>query len=192
MENYPDLEIKTLHKPPHWSKALGVGIVVMGLAIGTGELILWPHLTTKYGPQLLWAALMGITFQYFINQEVARHAIATGESFFTSSSRVFKWFAPFWLFSAILLYIWPGWASAIGTILKELFGFGNHLIWAVISLILVIILTFIGKVAYTLLEKSLKIIIPIFCVLLLINSFLTLSLADVKKAVNGILSFGYF
>ena len=189
--NYPELEHKILHKAPHWSKALGVGIVVMGLAIGTGELILWPHLITKYGPQLLWMAVMGITFQYFINQEVARHAIATGESFFTSSSRVFKWFAPFWLFSAILLYIWPGWASAIGTILKELFGFGNHLLWAAASLFLVLVFTFIGKAAYALLEKSLKIIIPIFCVLLLINSFLTLSLDNIKEAIKGMLSFGY-
>ncbi|OGZ63250.1 MAG: hypothetical protein A3C58_01745 [Candidatus Staskawiczbacteria bacterium RIFCSPHIGHO2_02_FULL_34_10] len=191
MENYPELEIKTLHKPPHWSKALGVGIVVMGLAIGTGELILWPHLTTKYGPQLLWAALMGITFQYFINQEVARHAIATGESFFTSSSRVFKWFAPFWLLSAILLYIWPGWASATGTILQELFGFGNYLIWAVASLLLVLIFTFSGRIAYNLLEKSLKITVPIFCTLLLINSFLTLSLSNIKDALKGMFNFGY-
>ncbi len=192
MENsYPQLEVKTLDKAPHWSKALGVGIVVMGLAIGTGELILWPHLITKYGPQLLWAALMGITFQYFINQEVARHAIATGESFFTSSSRVFKWFAPFWLLSAVLLYIWPGWAAAIGTILAELFGFGNHLAWAIASLALVLVFTFSGKVAYALLEKSLKIIVPIFCALLLVNSFLTLSVNNFQDAFLGIFNFGY-
>ena len=190
--NYSELEIKTLHKAPHWSKALGVGIVVMGLAIGTGELILWPHLITKYGPQLLWAALMGITFQYFINQEVARHALATGESFFTSSSRVFKWFAPFWLLSAILLYIWPGWASAIGTILKELFGFGSHLIWAVVSLFLVLVFTFSGRIAYNFLEKSLKIIIPVFCTLLLANSILTLSLDNIKEAIKRMFKFGYF
>lgn len=189
--SYPELEIKTLHPAPHWSKALGVGVVVMGLAIGTGELILWPHLITKYGPQLLWAAFMGITFQYFINQEVARHALATGESFFTSSSRVFKWFAPLWLLSAVLLYIWPGWAAAIGTILQELFGFGNHLWWAVASLFLVLVFTFTGKVAYVLLEKSLKIIIPVFCALLLVNSFLTLSLANVQEAFWGMLNFGY-
>lgn len=190
-KGYPKLEMQILHKAPHWTKALGVGVVVMGLAIGTGELILWPHLITKYGPQLLWAALMGITFQYFINQEVARHALATGESFFTSSSRVFKWFAPFWLFSAILLYIWPGWASAIGTILKELFGFGNHLAWAAGSLFLVLIFTFTGKVAYALLEKSLKIIIPIFIALLLVNSFLTLSWPHLKEAFFGMVNFGY-
>jgi hypothetical protein len=190
-EKYNDFEVKELHQPPHWTKALGVGVVVMGLAIGTGELILWPHLITKFGPQLLWAAVMGITFQYFINQEVARHALATGESFFTSSSRVFKWFAPFWLLSSVLLYIWPGWASAIGTILMTLFGFGNYIGWALASLALVLILIFSGRTAYSLLEKSLKIIIPIFIVLLLINSFLTLSFLNIKEIIFGIFSFGY-
>jgi len=62
-EKYAELEIRDLPKAPHWSKALGVGIVVMGLAMGTGELILWPHLVTKYGLELLWAAFWGITFQ---------------------------------------------------------------------------------------------------------------------------------
>ena len=108
-------------------------------------------------------------------------------SFFTSSSRIFKWFAPFWLLSAVLLYIWPGWAAAIGTTLKELFGFGDYLWWAVASLLLVLLLTFSGKVAYTLLEKSLKIIVPVFFVLLVISSFLTLSLADLRGLVAGLL-----
>src|SRR3990167_7688161 len=192
ISHYGAYEECELPQPPHWRKAIGVGVVVMGLAIGTGELVLWPHLVTKHGLDILWAALLGISFQYFINQEVARHAIATGESFFTSSSRVLSWFAPFWLLSAVLLYIWPGWASAIGTILKELFGFGNHLLWAAASLFLVLIFTFSGRVAYSFLEKSLKIIIPLFCGLLLVNSFLTLSLSNIKEAVVGMFSFGYF
>lgn len=73
MHNYPALEKRPLPKPPHWSKAIGVGVVVTGLAIGTGELILWPHLITKHGLALLWLALLGILFQYFINKEIARH-----------------------------------------------------------------------------------------------------------------------
>ena len=104
MDTYPALQKRDLPAPPHWSKAIGVGVVVMGLAIGTGELILWPHLITKHGLGLLWLALLGIIFQYFINQEVARHEIATGEGFFTTSV---EW-----------------WRLAIGGILV---GFGTRL-----------------------------------------------------------------
>jgi len=39
MSVYPPLEKRDLPSPPHWSKAIGVGIVMMGLAIGTGELM---------------------------------------------------------------------------------------------------------------------------------------------------------
>lgn len=190
-DHYGEKETREMPVPPHWTKALGVGIVTMGLAIGTGELILWPHLVAKHGLNILWFAIIGITFQYFINQEVARHALATGESFFTSSSRIFKWFAPFWLFSAILLYVWPGWAAAIGTTLKELFGFGNYIGWAVASLVLVVIFTFIGKSAYQILEKSLKIIVPVFFVLLVASSFLSLSWGDLQQITSDIFNFKY-
>lgn len=180
--DYGERELRELPEPPHWSKALGVGVVVMGLAIGTGELILWPNLVTRFGLGVLLAAFLGLTFQYFINKEVARHALATGESFFTSSSRIFSWFAPLWLLSAVLMYVWPGWAGAMGTTLKELFGFGSYLGWAWFSLALVLFLTFTGKTAYGILEKSLKIIVPVFFLLLLVNSFLNLNLADFKQA----------
>src|SRR3989344_1294009 len=122
MDTYSELEIQTLHKAPHWKKALGVGIVVMGLAIGTGELILWPHLITKHGLSLLWLAFLGI-----------------------------------------------------------LFKFGNHLIWSWVTLSLVLVLTFSGKVAYTMLEKSLKVTVPLFFVMLVGISFLNLSFVDLKN-----------
>ncbi len=190
-DHYGEKEIKELPNPPHWTKAIGVGVVVMGLAIGTGELIMWPHLITKHGLEILWAAIVGISFQYFINQEVGRHALATGESFFTSSSRVLKWLAPFWLISAVMLYVWPGWAAAIGTTLRELFGFGDYIFWAVISLALLLALTFSGKVAYAMLEKTLKIVVPIFFVLLIISSALTLDMENMKEMWNGLLMVGY-
>lgn len=190
MDNYPVLEKRELPRPPHWSKAIGVGVVVTGLAIGTGELILWPHLVTKHGLSLLWLALLGIGFQYVINKEVARHEVATGEGFFTTSARVFQWSAYLWFFSAIILYIWPGWASAIGTTLGALFGFGTHMAWSWATLGLVLVLTFSGRVAYTMLEKSLKVTVPTFFILLLIISYYNLSLEKILEAIRGALSFG--
>jgi hypothetical protein len=187
---YLPLETKELPEAPHWSKALGVGIIAMGLAIGTGELILWPHLVTKHGLGILWTALLGITFQYFINQEVARLALARGESFFTTSSRLFKWLAPFWLVAAMALYIWPGWASALGTIATEIFGIGDYKIWAWICLGIILVLTLTGKSAYQVLERFLRIIVPTFFILLVISSILTLSYKDLIAAGNGLLNFG--
>lgn len=190
-QTYAPLQEKELPKPFHWSKALGVGVVVMGLAIGTGELIMWPHIVTKYGIQLLWFALIGITAQYFINQEIGRHALATGESFFTSSSRLFAPFAFFWLFSGILMYIWPGWASSIGTMLKELMGFGSYQNWALVALFLVLLLTFSGSVAYRVLEGSLKVTVPAFFILLVVISFYNLSFSDFAIVFDSLTHFTF-
>lgn len=191
MSAWPKFEEKELPAPPRLVKAVGVGIVVMGMAMGTGELIIWPHLVTSYGLKVLWFALIGITIQYFINQEVARHTLATGESFFTASARVVGISALFWFISAILLYIWPAWATALGTILSKLFGFGGYEMWAWLSLVLVLVITFSGKIAYEVLEKSLKITVPTFFVLLVAISFYNLTPELIKEAVVGLFSFGY-
>jgi hypothetical protein len=189
MPSYPKPEQRDLPPPPHWTKAIGVGVVVMGLAIGTGELIMWPHLITKYGIQLIWLAALGIGAQYFINQEVARLSIARGESFFTSSARLFPPLVFFWFFAAILLYIWPGWASAIGTTLQELTGFGTYIGWAIVTLLLVLVLTYTGKVAYLVLERTLKITVPLFFFLLVVISFFNLKLSHFQEAFAGLLTF---
>lgn len=187
---FPPLPHKELPAPPHWTKAVGVGVVVVGMAMGTGELILWPHLVARYGLSILWFALVGITIQYFVNQEVARQTAATGESFFTSSARAISWSPAFWLFSAILLYIWPAWASALGTILVKLTGFGSYVAWAWASLALVLAITFSGRVAYRVLESALKVIVPTFFLLLVWISFLNLDAHIVKEGLRGLFSFG--
>ncbi len=189
--NYPPLKEKDLPRPPHWSRALGVGVVVMGLAIGTGELIMWPNLTVRFGLSILWGAFIGILFQYFINREVARLSIATGESFFTTSSRILSYLAPFWLISAFILYIWPGWAGAIGTSLTALTGLGNHILWAWASLILVLLLTLKGRVAYKVLEKGLMITVPLFFILLVTISIQNLAWQDLAKGAAGLFSIGW-
>jgi len=191
MSRWPALETRELPSAPGWRHAVGVGIVVMGMAMGTGELILWPHLVTKFGLGILWLALVGLGLQYFINQEIARHTAATGESFFTASARLFGFLPPFWILAAILLYIWPGWASALGTILAQLFGFGSHIAWGWASLALALAVTFLGRTAYHVLERALKIIVPLFLLLLLIVSFHNLNLAVLKEAFFGLTNIGY-
>ncbi len=191
MNNIPPMGVRELPAPLNWKKMLGVGVVVVGMAMGTGELIMWPHLVTRYGLAILWLGLVGITIQYFINQEVSRHTLATGESFFTSSARVLSYSPLFWMIAAILLYVWPAWATALGTILSKLIGVGNYMIWSWFSLILVLVITFSGKTAYRVLETTLKVTVPTFFVLLTVISFSNLNLALVGEALRGVINFGY-
>jgi len=64
--------------------------------------------------------------------------------------------------------------------------------WSWISLAIVLILTFLGKTAYSILEKALKIIVPVFFVLILIITILSFNLDNFVLALKGLINFGWF
>ena len=74
--------IHALPKPPSLKNIIGPSFILLGLGLGSGEVILWPNLTSNYGMGIIWAAVVGILLQYFINMEVERYTLATGETVF--------------------------------------------------------------------------------------------------------------
>ena len=65
-------------------KLTGPGAVLVGLSIGAGEIVIWPRITAEFGASLVWAALLGVFLQLWVNFEIGRWAIATGESAYSS------------------------------------------------------------------------------------------------------------
>ena len=78
--------LKTADLPPRtrsfWQLA-GPGAVLVGLSIGAGELVMWPWITAKFGAGMAWAAALGVFLQLWINLEIGRWAIVTGEAPYT-------------------------------------------------------------------------------------------------------------
>ena len=91
-------------------KFLGPGVVMAGLAIGSGELIMWPWITSVVGAQLLWAAAIGIFLQLWVNIEIGRWTIVTGESPYTGMARVLKLLVYLFVFMIFVGKFLPGWA----------------------------------------------------------------------------------
>src|SRR3712207_5717959 len=78
--------------PPPFSvgsalRLIGPGAIALGMAIGSGEWLLGPAVTAKYGAALLWVATVSILLQMILNQEIIRYTIATGEPIFTGFLR---------------------------------------------------------------------------------------------------------
>ena len=96
---------------------IGPGVILAGLSIGSGEFVLWPRITAEYGLVLFWGCVAGVTFQFFLNMEIERYTLATGESAVTGFVRLGAGFAPLFLVLGLLPWIWPGWASGAGTLL---------------------------------------------------------------------------
>ncbi len=82
----PLAEFKTadLPKPPtsFW-KLAGPGAVLVGLSIGAGEIVVWPRTVAQYGAGMVWAAMLGVFLQMWVNFEIGRWTIATGETVYT-------------------------------------------------------------------------------------------------------------
>jgi hypothetical protein len=84
-------EYKDLPEPQPLRKYLGASVILLATALGSGELIIWPYITSQAGVGLLWLAFVGFSAQYFINMEVERYTLATGETAVTGFSRMWKW-----------------------------------------------------------------------------------------------------
>ena len=52
--------------------AAGFSAVLAGLALGSGEFVLWPYIIFKSKFVFFWACMLGVATQYFINMEVTR------------------------------------------------------------------------------------------------------------------------
>src|SRR5215210_8579284 len=103
-----------------WFSAIGPGVIVLGLSIGSGEFLLGPAAFVRHGPTLLWVTTVAVFLQTVFNTEVMRYTLATGEPMFTGFMRT-RPGSSFWAWFYSILYFlqsgWPAWAgNAAGAI----------------------------------------------------------------------------
>jgi len=123
--NLPPMPYKDMPEPLPLSKVLGPSVILAGLGVGSGEYILWPYMSATVGLGFLWAAALSVTVQYFLNMEIERYTLATGETAVAGFVRFWKpWGIIFCAFT-ILPNMWPGWATSGVTIFTFLVGGGN-------------------------------------------------------------------
>jgi hypothetical protein len=96
-----------------WISAVGPGVIVLGVAIGSGEFLLGPAVFVKHGLSLLWVAAVAVLLQTVFNTELMRYTLATGEPVFTGFMRTRPKGAWAWIY--LLFFFlqvgWPAWAA---------------------------------------------------------------------------------
>lgn len=152
-------ELKPFPKTIRFSKMIGPSFIILAFGLGSGELILWPYLTANYGLGIVWAALVGLTCQYFINMEIERYALVRGESVFVGLSRYLPWISYWFIISTFIGFGLPGIIAAAAQSLSYAFNFEDYT-WLAIGLLILfgLILSF-GKTVYSLMEHLTKIVI---------------------------------
>jgi hypothetical protein len=157
------LPTKPLPKSLPLRKLIGPSFILLGLGLGSGEVILWPFLASNYGMGIIWGAVIGITLQFFMNMEIERYALARGESVFVGLTRKIR-AIPYWfILSTFLPWIWPGIAAASATLFVSVFGMSDESVKyvAIIMLIIMGLILSLGPVLYKTVERLQKVLIGV-------------------------------
>lgn len=181
---------QNLPTPPSLWQTLGPSFILLGLALGSGELLLWPYLGATYGLGLLWGALLGITFQYVLNTEVMRYSLAWGESLFLGFRRWSRFFPLWFILSTFIPWSLPGFSSASSQILVHFFPWMNQTLVAVLLLLLTGVALTAGKTLYKTMETLQKTVILIGIPFLIFLTFWLSNPTDWQEAVMGLVGYG--
>jgi hypothetical protein len=151
----PGVEYRDLPEPQPLRRYLGASVILLATALGSGELLIWPYITTQAGVGLLWLAFVGFTAQYFLNMEIERYTLATGETAVTGFTRMWKWWGLVFVLLAILPNAFPGWAMSAATMFTYLVGIpeSSYQIIATIALLAIALAVTLSPVVYNTLEK---------------------------------------
>jgi hypothetical protein len=121
----PPMTVRDMPEPLPLFKILGPSVILAGLGVGSGEYVIWPFITAAVGPGFLWAAVVSVTLQYFMNMEIERYTLVTGETAIAGFVR--RWRHWGWIFCLFTLLpnMWPGWATGGVTAFTFLIGGGD-------------------------------------------------------------------
>jgi hypothetical protein len=153
--------IKAFPPPVSLRKLIGPSFIILALGLGSGEVILWPYLAANFGLGIAWGAVLGITFQYFMNMEIERYTLVKGESVFVGIHKIFKPAIYWFIFSTFLGFGLPGIIAASAKVMASVLGITDFKWIAIVFLIIIGLILSLGKTVYGMMERLTKIIILI-------------------------------
>jgi Mn2+/Fe2+ NRAMP family transporter len=167
----PAIGSQDLPEPIPVRQLLGASVVILATALGSGEFIIWPYITTQIGIAFLWLAIVGFFMQFVINMEIERYTLATGETAVTGFTRFWKPWGIIFVLGAVLPNAFPGWATGGATLFTYLFGFGSIPLIATIVLVATALALTLSPVVYQALEKIQMVLVGIIMVFLVVGVF---------------------
>jgi hypothetical protein len=185
-------EQRELPDAPPLRKLIGPSVILIGVGIASGEYILYPYIASQAGLVFLWAAVVGILIQFFINMEIERYTLATGETALGGFMRMWKPWGGVLAAGAILATMWPGWATAAATIATFAFGGGDPNLIAVIGLVVIGAVLTASPVVYQTVEKLQFIKVGAVLVFLVVALFAAITATGYKDTSHVVTSFGTF
>ena len=174
----------------YW-RLVGPGIVAGGVGLSSGEFVLWPFIASQVGLVLLWGALVGVVTQFFLNMEVERYTLATGETAVSGFNRLWRHWGLVFAVLAYLGNLWPGWAISAATLASYLFGGNPTSSPSACLLVVGLSLTF-APVVYVALERLIFVKVAAVLILVGLGVSLAVDAASWRALGAGFASVGTF
>ncbi|MBB3083940.1 Nramp family divalent metal transporter [Geodermatophilus sabuli] len=179
--------VRDMPEPPaSFRHVIGPGIIAAGVGMASGEFILYPYIASQVGLVFVWAAFVGLATQYFLNMEIERYTLATGETALTGFSRYWRHWGLVFAIMAYFANIWPGWATSSATLVTYLVG-GSVVPIAIGFLLLIGIILTMAPVVYQALEKIQMVKVAAVLLLIVVASVAVIGAstwADVPQIVT--------
>ena len=183
----PRPEVRDLPAAPvAYRKLIGPGIVAAGVGLASGEFILFPFIASQVGLVFVWAALVGLVTQYFINLEIERYTLATGETALTGFSRFWRHWGLVFAILAYFANLWPGWVTSSATLASYVFG-GTPAYIAIVMLIIIGLILTLAPVVYVALERAQMLKVAAVVLLFVVGAIVAVGAdawADVPQVVT--------
>ncbi|KKU79990.1 MAG: hypothetical protein UY06_C0008G0001, partial [Candidatus Amesbacteria bacterium GW2011_GWA2_47_70] len=171
---------------------IGPSFIILGVGLGSGELILWPYLASNFGLGIAWAAVVGITLQFFLNMEIERYSLVTGESVFAGWAKKWGKAAPVWfIISTIIPWIWPGIMAAAAVAAATAAGVPYSKWWGIGMLVVLGGIYSLGRVVYVTQERVQKAIILLGVPLVVGLAIWLAGRADWAALAAGVVNIGW-
>lgn len=183
-------ELKLFPKPVALRKLIGPSFVILALGLGSGEVILWPYLASNYGLGIAWGAILGITFQYFLNMEIERYALVKGESVFVGIHKIFKPAIYWFIVSTFIGFGLPGIIAASAQVMSSVVGIESFKWAAMVFLLAIGLILSTGKTVYGMMETLTKIILGIAVPFLFLLAIFISTQTDWIALMHGLIGKG--
>jgi hypothetical protein len=149
----PGVTLQDLPEPQPLRRLLGPGVVGAAIGLASGEFILWPYISAHVGLVFLWGAVIGVIFQFFINMEIERYTLATGETALTGFSRLWRHWTVVFVVLAVMSNMWPGWATSSATVFTYAIGGGEPRWIAIAELVTIGVILTVAPFIYRWVER---------------------------------------
>jgi hypothetical protein len=188
----PEEIVRELPEPTSLRRLIGPSVILVGVGVASGEYILFPFIASTAGLVFLWAAVVGVFVQFFINMEIERYTLATGQTAMTGFQRLWKPLGLVIVAMALLATLWPGWATSAATVATFLFDGGDANTIAICGLLAIGVTLTASPVVYQTVERLQFLKVGALLVFVVIALFAAVGGSAYSDTSETVTSFGTF